>query len=207
MNVAFAENELPVRLRFEHPMADEELIRFCAKNELLRVERDANGELIIMSPTGSEGSGVETDVVVELSIWARQDGRGRAFSSNAGFTLPDGSVRAADAHWVSWLRWNALTPSDKKRFAPLCPEFVIEVRSEADRLAELQAKMQMWISNGAKLAWLIDPSRKVVEIYHPGKPVEVQEGYTAVYGEDPVSGFVLELARIWAEGSNQTEID
>jgi len=85
MNLALPEIEQPVRLRFDRPMTDEELMRFCAENELLRVERDANGELIIMSPTGSEGSGVETDVVVELSIWARQDGRGRAFNSNAGY--------------------------------------------------------------------------------------------------------------------------
>jgi Uma2 family endonuclease len=198
MNLALAENELPVRLRFEHPVSDEELMRFCAENELMRVERDANGELIIMSPTGSEGAGVETDVTLELGIWARQDGRGRVFNSNAGFTLPDGSVRAADAHWVSWARWNALQPSERKSYARLCPEFVIEVRSENDSLSELQQKMQAWIANGAELAWLIDPSRKIVEIYRPGQPVDVQEGHTAVYGEGPVGGFVLELARIWA---------
>ena len=196
MNFAL-EVELPVRIRPEHPMTDEELMRFCAANDPLRVERDANGELIVMSPSGSEGGGIETDVATELNIWARQDGRGKVFGSNAGFRLPDGSVRAADAHWVSWERWNALTEADRKSFAPICPEFVIEVRSESDRLAELQAKMRMWIANGAEVAWLIDPSRKTVEVYRPGREAEVLEGGSAVEGDGPVEGFVLELGRVW----------
>ncbi|MGA8939919.1 MAG: Uma2 family endonuclease [Acidobacteriaceae bacterium] len=197
MAFALSNLELPVRLRFERPMTDEELMRFCAENELLRVEREANGELIVMSPSGSEGGGIETDVATELNIWARCDGRGKVFGSNAGFHLPDGSVRAADAHWVSWARWNALTEAERKGFAPLCPEFVIEVRSESDRLAELQAKMGMWLANGAELAWLVDPSRKAVEVYRPGREAEVLEGGSAVEGDGPVAGFVLELGRIW----------
>lgn len=120
-----------------------------------------------------------------------------ALGPNSGVTLPDGSVRAADAAWVSWERWNALTHEQQKGFAPICPQFVIELRSESDSLPQLQEKMRLWLANGAELAWLIDPSRKVVEIYRLGKPVELQEGYTAVYGEDPVGGFVLELSRIW----------
>ncbi|MGA7158068.1 MAG: Uma2 family endonuclease [Acidobacteriaceae bacterium] len=186
-----------MRLRFERPMTDEELMRFCAENEPMRVEREANGELIVMSPSGSEGGGIETDVATELNIWARRDGRGKVFGSNAGFHLPDGSVRAADAHWVSWQKWNALSEADRKRFAPLCPEFVIEIRSASDRLPELQAKMGMWLANGAELAWLIDPSRKAVEVYRPGREVEVLEGGSAVEGDGPVAGFVLELGRIW----------
>ena len=173
-------------------------MRFCSANELVRVERDSNGELILMSPTGSEGSGIDTDVTVELSIWARLDGRGKVFGSNAGFTLPDGSMRSADAHWISWHRWNALTPEEQKSFAPLCPEFVIEVRSETDRLAPLQEKMTMWLANGCEIAWLIDPQRKAVEIYRPGRAPEVQERHSAVYGEGPVGGFVLELGKIWS---------
>ena len=197
MNVALPEVGQPVRLRFARPMTDEELMRFCAENEPMRVEREANGELIVMSPNGSEGGGIETDVATELNIWARGDGRGKVFGSNAGFTLPDGSVRAADAHWVSWPRWNALSEADRKRFAPLCPEFVIEIRSASDRLPELQDKMRMWMSNGAELAWLIDPSRKAVEVYRPGRAAEVLEGGSAVEGDGPVAGFVLELGRVW----------
>jgi Uma2 family endonuclease len=199
MNLALSETELPVRLRFERPMTDDELMRFCAENELLRVERDANGELIIMSPTGTEGGNVELDVATELNLWARQDGRGKTLGPNSGVTLPDGSVRAADAAWVSWELWNALTHDQQKRFAPICPEFVIEIRSEHDRLPQLQEKMWLWIANGAELGWLVDPSRKTVEVYRPGAAhPDILEGVTAVYGEGPVGGFILELARIWA---------
>jgi Uma2 family endonuclease len=197
MNLALPEIDQPIRLRFDRPLTDEELMRFCAENDPLRVERDANGELIVMSPSGSEGGGIETDVATELNIWARKDGRGKVFGSNAGFTLPDGSVRAADAHWVSWPRWNALSEAERKRYAPLCPEFVIEVRSESDRLAELQDKMRMWLANGAEVAWLIDPSRKAVEVYRPGREAEVLQGTSAAEGEGPVAGFVLELGRVW----------
>jgi len=197
MNLAVSESEFPIRLRFERPMTDKELLRFCAANDLLRVERDANGELIVMSPAGTEGGGVEGDVFGELRNWALQDNGGKAYGPNAGFTLPDGSVRAADASWVAWGRLNALTPEQLQSFAPICPEFVIEVRSKSDRLAELQEKMRMWIANGAELAWLVDPTRKAVEIYRPGREVEVLEGGSAVEGEGPVAGFVLELGKIW----------
>ena len=198
MQFAVSEVELPVRLRFERPLTDDELLHFCAVNDPLRVERDKNGELILMTPTGAEGGGRNADLTIELGVWARQDGRGKVFDSNTGFTLPDGSMRSPDASWVSWPCWNALTHEQQKRFAPLCPEFVIELRSESDRLEELRAKMGEWIANGAELAWLIDPERKVVEVYRPGREPEVLEGMSAVYGEGPVGGFVLELARIWS---------
>jgi len=199
VNLALPEIDQPVRLRFERPMTDEELLRFCARNEMARIERDANGELIVMSATGMEGGGVEGDVFGELRNWALQDRRGKAYGPNAGFTLPDSSVRAADAVWVSWPRINSLTPEARKGFAPICPELVIEVRSESDRLAPLQEKMRMWIANGAELAWLVDPLRKAVEVYRPGsKHADVLEGVTAVYGEGAVGGFILELSRIWA---------
>ena len=197
MNVTVSESVLPLRLRFEHPLTDEELLRFCAANELLRVEREANGEILVMTPTGFEGGGVEGDVYGELRNWALQDGRGKAYGPNAGVTLPDGSMRAADASWVSWVRVNALSEEARKSFAPICPEFVIEVRSEKDRLKPLQDKMHSWIANGSELAWLVDPSRKAVEVYRPGREVEVVEGGSAVYGEGPVAGFVLELGKIW----------
>jgi len=198
MNVAISETHLPLRLRYEHPVTDEELLRFCAANELLRVERDANGDIIVMTPTFFENGGVEGDVFGELRNWALEDGRGKAYGPSTGMTLPDGSMRAPDASWVSWQRVNALTPEQRKSFAPVCPEFVIEVRSEKDRLKPLQEKMQTWLANGVELAWLVDPSRKAVEIYRPGREVEVVEGGSAVEGEGPVAGFVLELGRIWA---------
>jgi Uma2 family endonuclease len=197
MNIALSEIELPVRLRLERPMTDEELMRFSAANELLRVERDANGELIVMSPTGSDGGSTELDVGMELGLWARADGRGKVFGPSSGFTLPDSSVRAADAAWVSWERWNALTRRQQKSYAPLCPEFVIEVRSESDRLEALREKMRMWLDNGAALAWLIDPERRVVEIYRAGQTVEVLQDPSSVQGDGPVAGFELVMSRVW----------
>lgn len=197
MNLALSDVELPVRLRLDRPMTDEELMRFCAANDPLRVELDANGELIVMSPAGMEGGGIEGDVFGELRNWALADDRGRAYGSSTGFKLRDGSMRAADASWISWAALNKLTAEERKGFAPICPEFVIEVRSQSDRLIELQDKMRMWIANGAELAWLVDPSRKVVEICRPGQPAEEQEGHSAVYGEGSVAGFVLELGKIW----------
>jgi Uma2 family endonuclease len=175
-------------------MTDEELMRFCAENELLRIERDANGELIIMSPTGTDGGGAELEVGTELNLWARQDGRGKALGPNAGVKLPDTSVRAADAAWASWERYNAAPGQGYKQ---VVPEFVIELRSESDKLVDLREKMNQWIANGVELAWLLDPSRKAVEIYRPGREVEVLEGGSVVEGEGPVPGFVLELGKVW----------
>ena len=198
MNLALEGVELPIRLRLEKPLTDLELMRFCAVNEMVRVERDANGELILMSPTGLEGSSWNTELITELNLWARRDGCGKVFDSNGGFTLPDGSMRAPDAAWVSWLRWNAVPPEERKRYGRVSPEFVIEMRSESDRLSMLQEKMRLWIANGVELAWLIDPQRKVVEVYRPGEEPEVHEQPTSVQGSGTVAGFELVLERIWS---------
>ncbi len=198
MQFAIHELELPVRLRTERPMSDEELLRFCTVNEVIRVERESNGDLLLMSPAGGGTSHKNTFITMQLALWAEEDGRGLSFDSNGGFTLPDGSMRSPDGAWISWPRWNALSRRDQERFSPLCPEFVIELRSPTDRLSEAQTKMEMWVSNGAELAWLIDPERKVVEIYRPDREPETVEGASAVEGEGPAVGFVLELARLWA---------
>jgi Uma2 family endonuclease len=182
MNVALSEVDLPVRLRFERTLSDDELWRFCSTNEQLRVERDANGELILMSPTGLEGSSSNAGIIAELFVWSLKDGRGKVFDSNGGFTLPDGSMRIPDAAWVSQQRWNALPQGEQKRFGHIVPEFVIELRSEKDSLPELKAKMGIWIANGVELAWLIEPQRKVVEIYRPGEQPEIHEQPTRFWG-------------------------
>jgi Uma2 family endonuclease len=197
MNLALPEIDQPVRLRFDRPMTDEELMRFCAENDALRVERDVNGELIVMSPSGSGTGQKNSDLIYQLTAWARETNSGATFDSNAGFTLPDGSMRSPDAAWIAWPRWNALTKDEQERFAPICPEFVIELWSPSDSLTELQAKMRLWIANGAEVAWLVDPSRKTVEVYRPGREAEVLEGGSAVEGDGPVAGFVLELGRVW----------
>jgi Uma2 family endonuclease len=197
MTFALHVPDLPVSIRTDRPWSDEELMEFCARNDELRIERNKDGELLVMSPTGGGTSHKNSDINYQLTKWARETEVGLTFDSNAGFTLPDGSMRSPDAAWIAWSRWNALSEADKKRFSPICPEFVIELRSETDGLAELQNKMREWVANGAEVAWLIDPSRKTVEVYRPGREVEVVEGGSAVEGDGPVMGFVLELGRIW----------
>jgi Uma2 family endonuclease len=198
MNLVLEHVDLPIRIRTERRMTDAELFEFCVANEPSRVERDANGELIVMSPNFSEGGGIESEVGGELFVWARADGRGKYFGPTTGFTLPDTSVRSADAAWVSFKQWDALTAEQRNSFAPICPEFVIEVRSASDRLTALQEKMEAWIANGVELAWLIDPQRKVVEVYRPDESAEQHENPTSVQGSGPVRGFELVMARVWS---------
>jgi len=198
MNLALSESSLPVRLRFDRPMTDEELMRFCAVNDDLSVEREPNGEILVMTPANIKTSSMNSRINRLLDEWAEADGRGIVSGPDGGYTLPDGSMRASDAAWVANRRWQALSKEDQGRFAPICPDFVIEVRSETDRLADLQAKMEMWIANGAEVAWLIDPLEKAVTIYRPGDQPEHLAQPTSVQGTGPVSGFELVLARIWA---------
>jgi Uma2 family endonuclease len=199
MELAIDQLGLPLRISPPQPVSEEDLLRFSCENELLRIEQDANGDLLIMSPTGTDGSFQNADIVIELGMWARRDGRGRVTDSNGGYRLPDGSVRAPDAAWTSWQRLNTVPRERTRGFAPVCPEFVIELRSPTDKLSDLQAKMRLWIANGAELGWLIDPERRAVEIYRPGCEPETLPGGSAVEGEGPVAGFVLDLGRIWQE--------
>ena len=189
---------LPVRLLPPHPMSDQEIMQFCAKNEGLPIERDEEGYLLIMTPSGARTSNKNAYLSRMLDLWAEQDGRGLAFDSNAGFTLPDGSMRAPDAAWLSLDRWNALSPDEQARYSPVCPQFVVELHSPSDPLLSLHRKMDKWIENGAELAWLIDPLEKTVDIYRPGVAPEHLQGPLQVTGEGPVAGFVLPLARIFA---------
>jgi Uma2 family endonuclease len=197
MQFAISEIELPVRLRFERLLTDDELLRFCERQEILHVEREPDGTLDVRPIGGTSAGATAADLIAALWKWNQDSGRGEVFS-NCGFILPDGSMRGPRLAWVSNERWNALAPELRKRFPSICPEFVIEILSFNYTLAGLQQKMREWIANGAELAWLIDPERKAVEIYRPGQEPEVLEGTSAVYGEGPVGGFVLELARLWS---------
>jgi len=132
-----------------------------------------------------------------LDEWAEADGRGIATGPDGGYTLPDSSMRVPDAAWVSNQRWHALSDKDQGRFAPLCPNFVIELRSPSDKIADLRAKMAQWIANGAEVAWLIDPIEKAVTIYRPGDQPEHLAQPTSVQGTGPIAGFELVMARIW----------
>jgi Uma2 family endonuclease len=198
MNLALTDVGLPVRLRFDRPMTDEELMRFCAVNDDLSVEREPNGEILVMTPANIKTSTMNSRINRLLDEWAEADGRGIVSGPDGGYTLPDGSMRAPDAAWVANRRWQALSKEDQGRFAPICPDFVIELRSPSDNLADLQAKMEMWIANGAEVAWLIDPLEKAVSIYRPGEQPEVLAQPTSVQGTGPIARFELVLARIWA---------
>src|SRR5258705_8114645 len=197
MNFALAEMPLPFRFRPETPMSDEELMRFCAANDFLRVERDANGEILVMTSAGSKTSHINSRITRLLDEWAEADGRGVAFDSNGGFSLPDGSMRAADAAWVARNQWDALTEAEQSRYAPLCPDFIIELRSPNDSLADLNKKMEQWTANGAQLGWLIDPENKTVSIYRPGEQPEILAHPSSVQGNGVMAGFELVMDRIW----------
>ena len=187
---------MPIKLRPPVTMSDEELIAFSRRNKPYRIERNPAGELEIMSPTGADGSHWEAVVISELHLWARDHG-GVSFNSNGGFTLPDGSVRSPDAAWVSDARWNILSREDRRRYAPICPEFVIEILSANDSRKVLEAKMEMWIANGAQLAWMIDPYAATLSIYKPDSQVEMLERPDSVEAGEPVAGFRLSTLLLW----------
>lgn len=197
MSYALAEPEQIVRIRPDHAMSDEELMCFCDDNNIARIERDTNGELLLMSAASNKTGRINAYVIQMLGNWAMEDSRGYSFDSSTGFTLPDGSMRMPDASWVDAKRWDAMSESDQDRFSPICPDFVIEIRSKSDRLKTLQAKMEMWIANGSEVAWLIDPQRKVVEIYRPGESPYILHNPSSVQGTGPVAGFELGMARVW----------
>jgi Uma2 family endonuclease len=184
-------------IRGEPPMDDDEYYEFCMNNQDLRIEREANGEIIIMPPTGGETGYRNSDLTAQLRAWTKLDGRGRAFDSNTEFFLPSGAAYAPDASWVLKSRLAQFTKEQKRRFLPLCPDFVVELTSPSDRLSKVMSKMREWIDNVAALGWLIDADRRTVYVYRPGKEPEELVDISNVDGEGPVEGFRLELGDIW----------
>ena len=181
--------------RFSTGMTDEEFQWFCQENKDLKIERNSNLEIIIMSPVTTKSNYGSGAAFAQLYMWSISNRKGYSFDSSTGFTLPDRSVFSPDASWVSLEKWNTLSEEDKDRFAPICPEFVIEVRVKSDSLEDLQSKMLVWIKNGAQLAWLIDPREKTTYIYQPEKELEVVLGLDQkIEAESPVKGFVLDLS-------------
>ena len=174
----------------------EDFGRLCAANGDLRLERTARGELIAMSPAGSESGMRNAALSAQLWIWARADGTGVAFDSSAGFTLPNGAIRAPDASWFRKERWEALPVKQQEGFAPICPDFVVELCSPSDSFKAGSEKMGEYLDNGARLGWLIDPMSASVAIYRPGREVETLNRPTSLSGEDVLPGFVLDLKGI-----------
>ena len=168
-----------------------------AGNEFYKFERNCKGELTVMTPVGGSGAVNEDYVSTSLSMWNRSFGNGITFSPSGGFCLADGSCLSPDAAWISAEIYQALTPAERRTFPPLCPWFLIELRSQSDSRPELEAKMDRWMENGAKLAWLIDPLERSVSVYKAGEAVEVLEGPDEVRGHGPVDGFVLDLRPVW----------
>lgn len=178
-------------------VSDREFFEFCRLNPELRIERTSDGDLIIMPPTGGETGRRNFTLSAVFGLWVEADGTGVGFDSSTAFTLPSGAKRSPDLAWVSRSRWEALTESEREEFPPLCPDFVVELRSRTDDVEDLKAKMEEYIENGAQLGWLIDPKEKKVYIYRPGTKEVCMDDPETISGDPFLSGFVLELKRIW----------
>lgn len=182
-----------------HPvvqMTDDQFFEFCQINRELRIERTAKGQLIVMPPTGSGTGNRNSKLNQQLSNWADVDRTGLSFDSSSGFTLPNGAIRSPDAAWIKLERWNALSEEQQEKFAPICPDFIVELKSPTDSL-KLQDKMEEYIENGVLLGWLIDRKHKKVYIYRPGMAVECLENPATISGDPVLPGFVLDLSNIW----------
>ena len=178
-------------------VTDEQFMQLIQANPDLRMERTAQGELIVMAPTGSEGGHYNAELTADFTLWNRQTRSGKVFDSSTGFKLPNGATRSPDTAWIKQERWDVLTPEQRKGFAPLCPDFVLELASETDDLEVLRVKMKEYIENGCHLGWLISPKARQVEIYRPNQPVEVLQSPTHLSGELVLPGFILDLNTIF----------
>lgn len=178
-------------------MSDQEFFEFCQSNRDWRIEQSSTGDIIIMPPTGGETGRRNFTLIGLFSVWVERDGTGIGFDSSTAFTLPNGAKRAPDLAWVKRERWEALTMQERAVFPPLCPDFVVELRSQSDTLPVLQAKMEEYLANGALLGWLIDPLEKKVYIYRPQQKVRCLDDPETISGEPVLPGFVLDPTRLW----------
>ncbi len=178
-------------------LSEDSLFEFCQLNSHLRIERTATGELIIMSPAGSETGNRNFKLIQQLANWTDKDGTGIGFDSSAGFILPNGATRSPDASWIKLTKWNSLSDAEKNKFAPICPDFVVEIRSPSDNLKVLKDKMAEYINNGTSLGWLIDRKNRQVYIYEPGKDIECLNNPITVNGGSLLTDFDLDLTKIW----------
>jgi Uma2 family endonuclease len=179
------------------PMTQDQFFEFCQQNRKLRFERTAQGELIIMPPSGGGTGKRNLSVGAQLYNWAVKDGTGEPYDSSTGFILPSGANRSPDASWIPNTRLAGLSAAEKEKFIPLCPDFVVELMSPSDSLAQTQEKLAEYVENGARLGWLIDPQRKQVHVYRRGQPVQVLDNPQTISGDPELPGFVLELKLVW----------
>lgn len=180
-------------------MTPEEFAAFCLEQREQRIERTAQGEIIIMPPTYSKTGRNSLELAAQLTIWNKQTRLGETFDSSTGFTLPNGAVRSPDAAWIARERWEALTEAQKESFAPICPDFVIELRSSTDSLTELEEKMEEWITNGCQLGWLIDAKKQKATVFRANGSRETVTGWKGTLsGELVLPGFELQLKELKA---------
>ncbi|MEA5532891.1 Uma2 family endonuclease [Crocosphaera sp. XPORK-15E] len=188
----------PLEIKFESfQLTDDQFYQLCQDNRDLRFERNSNGDMVIMPPTGGETSNRNLKIIQQLGIWTDKNKTGIAFDSSGGFTLPNGADRSPDASWIPLEKWNNLTAEERRKFLPLCPDFVIELRSPSDNLKPLQDKMKEYLDNGTRLGWLINRKAQQVEIYRQGKEVEILDNPKTLSGEDILPDFILDLELIW----------
>jgi len=198
--VKSAKTPLPINLSSliaMSQMSDRQFYDFCRTNPDLRIERNANGEIIVMPPAFADTGNRNGRILGQLYIWSETDGSGEVFDSSSGFTLPNGATRSPDAAWILSARWNALQPKQQASFAPIAPDFVIELRSSSDTLASLQEKMAEYIANGVRLGLLIDRQNCQVHLYRPDRLPEILDEPESVKCEPELPGFVLKMARVW----------
>ena len=189
----------PLTIKFEPviEMTSELFEQFCALNDDMRIELTAEGTIEIMPPTKAGTGNRNIKIATQLEIWTSIDDSGLAFDSSEGFTLPNGAVRSPDACWISRARYDALTAEEKGMFTPLCPDFVVELRSVSDRLSAVRAKMDEYMANGARLGWLLDPLQQQAHVYRPGAQPEILDNPDSLSADPELPGFVLDLTRIW----------
>jgi len=178
-------------------VSDEEFAELCRLNPELQIERTSEGELVIAAPTGGKTGIRNAKLTMAFGLWAERDGTGQNFDSSTLFSLPNGARRSPDLSWIRNERWEALSPQQQEQFPPLCPDFVVELRSKTDSLKSLTEKMQEYITNGGELGWLIDPSERKVHVYRPGLAAEILDDPETVSGESPLRGFVLDVRSLW----------
>ncbi|WP_184174414.1 Uma2 family endonuclease [Rhabdobacter roseus] len=186
--------ELPLKIRSVAGMTDDMFFDLCQANSQLLMERDKHGNIIVMAPTGSDTGNYNFELGFQLGLWNRETGLGYVFDSSAGFTLPDSAVRSPDVSWIVKDRWEALTDTERSRFAPICPDLVVEVRSASDSLPDLQRKMEAYRANGARLGWLIDRENKQVFVYRADGSIEIKKGTSLqISGEEVLPGLTVEV--------------
>jgi Uma2 family endonuclease len=192
--------EQPVVVHTSHAidLDEEQFFRLCQANRDLQIERTAEGDILIMAPEGGSSGRGSSRLTALFDQWAAGDGTGQVFGSSTGFRLPNGAIRAPDVSWVRNERLEVLTDEQWQRFLPLCPDFVLELRSPSDAIGRLHKKMEEYRDNGAQLGWLLDPLTKRVHIYRPGAAVEILDNPSVVSGEPLLKDFKLDVLQIWA---------